>query len=107
MASCSSHSGRGQDRVRGDAVLAQGYRAAQRLIAGAPPTDRPTGQEPMRRYTHPIPCPAVRTFPADVRAGALRSVRGLGYAAVGGLFLWHAYSSVYYLHYLLTSTNAF
>lgn len=49
----------------------------------------------------------LRTFPADVRAGALRSVRGLGYAAVGGLFLWHAYSSVYYLHYLLTSTNAF
>lgn len=49
----------------------------------------------------------LRTFPADVRAGALRTVRGLGYAAVGGLFLWHAYSSVYYLHYLLTSTNAF
>ena len=49
----------------------------------------------------------LRTFPEDVRAGALRSVRGLGYAAVGGLFLWHAYSSVYYLHYLLTSTNAF
>ena len=49
----------------------------------------------------------LRTFPADVRAGALRSARGLGYAAVGGLFLWHAYSSVYYLHYLLTSTNAF
>ena len=68
MASCSSHSGRGQDRVRGDAVLAQGYRASQRLIAGALPTDRPTGQEPMRRYTHPIPCPAVRTFPADAQA---------------------------------------
>ena len=49
----------------------------------------------------------LRTFPADVRAGALRTVRGPGYAAVGGLFLWHAYSSVYYLHYLLTSTNAF
>ena len=49
----------------------------------------------------------LRTFPADVRAGALRTVRGLGYAAVSGLFLWHAYSSVYYLHYLLTSTNAF
>ena len=49
----------------------------------------------------------LRTFPADVRAGALQTVRGLGYAAVGGLFLWHAYSSVYYLHYLLTSTNAF
>lgn len=49
----------------------------------------------------------LRTFPTDVRAGALRTVRGLGYAAVGGLFLWHAYSSVYYLHYLLTSTNAF
>lgn len=49
----------------------------------------------------------LRTFPEDVRAGALRTVRGPGYAAVGGLFLWHAYSSVYYLHYLLTSTNAF
>ena len=49
----------------------------------------------------------LRSFAQDMRLGALRSVRGLGYAAVGGLFLWHAYSSVYYLHYLLTSTNAF
>ena len=49
----------------------------------------------------------LRTFTQDARSGALRSVRGLGYAAVGGLFLWHAYSSVYYLHYLLTTTNAF
>ena len=49
--------------------------------------------------------------PADLFAHPFSSlfnqILALYHAAVGGLFLWHAYSSVYYLHYLLTTTNAF
>lgn len=49
----------------------------------------------------------LRTFMQDRRAGAMSLRLRLGYAAVGALFAWHAFSSVYYLHYLLTSANAF
>ncbi len=49
----------------------------------------------------------LRSFAADVRTGGLCLWRKLGYSAVGALFLWHACSAVYYLHYLLTSENAF
>lgn len=49
----------------------------------------------------------VRSFCADVKAGALTLWRKLGYAVTVGLFGWHVVSGVYYLVFLLTTGNAF
>lgn len=49
----------------------------------------------------------LRYIQSDAQSGALTLRRKLGYAAVAVLFLWHAFSAVYYLWYLLTTTNAF
>ena len=49
----------------------------------------------------------LRCVQSDLEAGAITLRRKLGYAAVAGLFAWHAFSAVYYIWYLLTTTNAF
>ena len=49
----------------------------------------------------------LRCVQSDLEAGAITLTRKLGYAAVAGLFAWHAFSAVYYIWYLLTTTNAF
>lgn len=49
----------------------------------------------------------LRCVQSDLEAGAITLGRKLGYAAVAGLFAWHAFSAVYYIWYLLTTTNAF
>ncbi|MCI5956161.1 MAG: hypothetical protein MRZ54_04185 [Clostridiales bacterium] len=49
----------------------------------------------------------LRCVQSDIQTGSLTLKRKLGYAAVTALFLWHVFSAVYYLWYLLTTTNAF
>lgn len=48
----------------------------------------------------------LRSFPQDVKNG-MCALRKAGYVAVGGLFIWHVYSAVFYLYYLLSTHNAF
>ena len=49
----------------------------------------------------------LRCFITDVKSGRICILRKAGYALTLGLFVWHVYSGVYYLTYLMTTTNAF
>lgn len=48
----------------------------------------------------------LRCFLDDLKSG-MGLKRKAGYAGTIALFAWHVYSGVYYLNYLLTTTNAF
>ena len=49
----------------------------------------------------------LRCFTADVKSGNICILRKAGYALTFGFFIWHVYSGVYYLTYLMTTNNAF